>query len=111
MCIRVFHKTLKFDAIIGDKILTAYGLYKANKKRIMSKDSNLCPIRAILVNTKEFQKNTKENMPTNTFCSHSSQEGLINSISSPDWYICNINSLQIAGASAPEELLESWRFW
>jgi hypothetical protein len=27
-----FHKTLIFDAISGDKILTAYGLYEANKK-------------------------------------------------------------------------------
>ena len=42
-----------------------------------------------LVNTKEFQKNTKENIPVTAFCSHSSQEGPINSISSPDCCICN----------------------
>jgi hypothetical protein len=44
-------------------------------------------VAVILVNTKEFQKNTKENNPMTAVCSHSSQEGRINSISSPDWYI------------------------
>ena len=33
MHIRELHKTLIFDAISGDKMLTAYGLYKANKKK------------------------------------------------------------------------------
>ena len=42
---------------------------------------------SIFVNTKEFQKNTKENMPSKTFCSHFSQDGLINLIPSPDCYI------------------------
>ena len=42
---------------------------------------------SIFVNTKEFQKNTKENMPSKTFCSHFSQDGQINLIPSPDCYI------------------------
>jgi hypothetical protein len=40
------------------------------------------------VYTKEFQKNTKENIPSKTFCSHLSQDGQINLIPSPDYYIC-----------------------
>ena len=43
---------------------------------------------SIFVNAKEFQKNTKENMPSKTFCSNFSQDGPINSIPSPDCYIC-----------------------
>ena len=43
---------------------------------------------SIFVNTKEFQKNTKENMWFETFCSHFSQDGPINLIPSPDCYIC-----------------------
>ena len=38
---REFHKTLIFDAISGDKIVTVNGLYEAIKKRIRNKDSNL----------------------------------------------------------------------
>ena len=43
---------------------------------------------SIFVNTKEFQKNTKENMPLETFCSHFSKDGPINLIPSSDCYIC-----------------------
>jgi hypothetical protein len=37
--------------------------------------------------TKEFPKNTKENMPPNHFCSHLSQDCQIDLLSSPDCHI------------------------
>jgi hypothetical protein len=38
--------------------------------------------------TKEFLKNTKENIPTNHFCSHLRKDGQIDLPSSPDCHIC-----------------------
>jgi hypothetical protein len=38
--------------------------------------------------TKEFLKNTKENMPPDHFCSHLRQDGQIELPSSPDCHIC-----------------------
>ena len=62
---------------------------KSHQKKFRSFRSIFQAGPSIFVNTKEFQKNTKENIPVTAFCSHSSQEGPINSISSPDCCICN----------------------
>ena len=72
MEIRLFHKSLTLDAIGDNKILTAYRLYEAIRRRKIGIKNQ------IFVNTKEYPKNTKENMPSKTFCSHLSQEGPIN---------------------------------
>ena len=41
----------------------------------------------VFVFTKEFWKNTKENMPSDHFCSHFLQEGRVNFIPSPECWI------------------------
>jgi hypothetical protein len=43
---------------------------------------------SIFAFTKEFPKNTKENLPSDHFCSHLWQDGQIDLLSSPDCHIC-----------------------
>ena len=68
-------------------LYTGLSLYlKSHQQKCWSFMSTFQAGLAIFVNTTEFQKNTKENMPSNTFCSHFSQDGPINIIPSPDCY-------------------------
>ena len=46
------------------------------------------PLPPFFAFTKEFLKNTKENMPPDHFCSHLRQDGQIDLPSSPDCQIC-----------------------
>jgi hypothetical protein len=69
-------------------LCTGLSLYlKSHQQKFQSFQGIFQAGPLIFVNTKEFQKNTKENMWLETFCSHFSQDGAINLIPSPICYI------------------------
>ena len=83
MDIRVFLKLPTLPKVCSLPVMgLVYVSGVLSKKKSEVLDDNSVP--AIFCLTKEFPKNTKENMPYDRFCSHFIQEGQMNLILSPD---------------------------
>ena len=75
-------------------ICTGLCIYlRSHQKKFQSFSSHILAGPAIFVNTKDFRKNTKENMASICFRSHFLQDAPINLILSPDCYICTALSI------------------